>query len=247
LHNMTLGTIENPNYPPNMTDGTGAPLTGAWNFSSTLQLSFDFQSIMYVLKAFGIYSYSDFYIDSDLKFNFKKFVGNNRSYSVNFVFNYKNNTNQTNIIDYNLPRFGQRQVNTLWGIATDTNGVILNDSESDQTSVTEYGTMEGVAAYADVKDKGILKARTAAELPLVGTPDETNVVVVLNQEAAFPIGIWDVGDIVNINIQNKGVNFVDTRRVVGVSVQVHNTGKETTIVQTNKPQAWQYGDSGAAS
>jgi len=247
LKGMTRGTVENPNYPPNMTDSSGSPLTGAWNFSTGLQLSYDFQSVLYVLKSFGIYTYSDLYIDNNLVFNFKKFVGNNRSYSVNFVFNYKNNTNQTNIVDYNLPRLGQRQVNTLWGVATDTNGVVLNDPESLQSSVTSYGMMEGVAAYADVKDKGILKARTTAELPLIATPDETNVVLILNQDAAYPIGMWDVGDIVSINIQNKGVSFVDTRRIVGASVQVHNTGRETTVVQTNQPIPSQYGNAGAAS
>jgi hypothetical protein len=247
LHGMTLGTVENPNFPPNMTDNTGAALTGAWNFSTSLQLSYDFQSVLYVIKSFGIYAYADFYLDSNLVFNFKKFVGNNRSYNVNFVFNQKNNHTSSNIIDYNLPRLGQRQVNALWGIATDTNGVVLNDQESDQASTTTYGLMEGVAAYADVKDKGILKARTAAELPLVATPDETNVMVVLNETAAYPLGTWDVGDIVNINIQNKGVDFTDTRRVVGVTVQVHNTGRETTTVQTNKPLPWQYGNAGGGA
>ena len=247
LHNMTLGTVENPDFPPNMTDNSGTKLTGAWTFSTGLQLSYDFQSVLYVLRSMGIYSYADFYIDNNLVFNFKKFVGNNRSYGVNFVFNYKSGANQSNIVDYNLPRLGQRQVNALWGIATDTNGVVLNDQETSQPSVTDYGIMEGVAAYADVKDKGILKARTTAELPLVATPDETNAIVILNQDAAYPLGTWDVGDIVNINIQNKAVNFVDTRRVVGVSVQVHNTGRETTVVQTNKPLPSQYGDAGAAS
>lgn len=241
LAGMTLGTVENPNFPPNMTDNTGAVLTGGWTFSTNLQLSYDFQSLLYVLQSFGIYAYADFSLDQNLVFNFKKFLGNNRSYDVNFVFNQKNNHMQGNIIDYNLPRLGDRMVNQLWGIATDTNGVVLNDPESDQASITQYGFMESVAAYADVKDKGILKARTTAELPLVSTPDETNVVVVLNESAAYPLGTWDVGDIVNIQIQNKGVNFKDTRRVVGVTVLVHNTGKETTTVQTNKPLPFQYG------
>jgi hypothetical protein len=246
LHGMTIDTIENPNYAPNMTDNTGAALKGAWNFTTNLQLTFDFQSVLYVLSQFGIYAYADFEVDENLKFRFLKFLGNNKSYSVNFVFNQKSNDSQSNIIDYNLPRLGQRQVNDLWGIATDTNGTILNKEKPDQASITRYGFMEGVAAYSDVKDTGILDARTAAELPLISTPDENNVIVVLNETSAYPLGTWDIGDIVNINIQNKAVDFRDTRRVVGVTVMVHNTGRETTTVQTNKPLAWQYGVAGSA-
>lgn len=245
LANMTLGTVENPNYPPNMTDGSGTKLTGAWSFSTSLQLTYDFQSVLYILKSFGIYAYADFYVDSNLVFNFKKFVGNDHHYDVNFTFNKKSGSHPSvgNIIDYNLPRFGQRMVNQLWGIATDTNGKVLNDPETDQASISNYGLMEGVAAYADVKDQNILKARTTAELPLISSPDETNVMVVLNETAAYPLGQWDIGDLVTINIQNNGVSFNDIRRVVGVSVSVHNTGRELTTAQTNKPQPWQYASS----
>lgn len=246
LANMTVGTIENPNYPPNMVDGAGTKLSGAWSFSSNLQLTYDYQTVLYVLKSFGIYAYADFYIDTNLTFNFKKFVGNDHHYDVNFNFTKKAGASQQvgNIIDYNLPRFGQRMVNQLWGIATDNQGKVLNDPETDQTSISTYGLMEGVAAYSDVKDKSILKARTQAELPLIATPDETNAIVVLNETAAYPLGQWDIGDLVTINVQNNSVNFVDTRRVVGVTVVVHNTGREITTVQTNKPQAWQYASIG---
>src|SRR5258708_9582098 len=89
LGSMTLGTVENPNFPPNMADNAGVALTGAWTFSTTLQLTYDFQNILYILRSFGIYSYADFYIDKNLVFNFLKFVGNNRHFDVNFSFNYQ--------------------------------------------------------------------------------------------------------------------------------------------------------------
>lgn len=242
LSTMTLGTIENPNYPPNMTNNSGTKLTGAWSFSTSLQLTYDFQTVLYLLKSFGIYSYSDFYIDNSLVFHFKKFVGNDRHYDVNFKFT-KNNSN---IIDYNLPRLGQRMVNKLYGIATDINGKILNSPQSDQTAITKYGLLEGVAAYADVKDQGILNARTQAELPLVSTPDSTNVIIVLDENAAYPLGVWDIGDIVNMAVSNNGIDFKEIRRVVGVSVDVNDTGREFTTVQSNIPRPWQYKSLGAA-
>lgn len=243
LAGMTLGTVENPNYPPNMTDNTGRKLTGAWSFSSSLQLTYDFQTVLYLLKSFGIYAYADFYIDNSLVFNFKKFVGNDRHYDVNFKFTKLN----SNIIDYNLPRLGQRMVNKLHGIATDTNGKILNYSQSDEAAITKYGLLEGVAAYADIKDQGILNARTRAELPLVSTPDETNAIVVLDETSAYPLGVWDIGDIVNIAVSNNGVSFSEIRRIVGVSVDVNDTGREFTTVQSNIPLPWQYGSSAASS
>lgn len=247
LANMTLGTIENPNFPPNITDSNGALLTGAWTFSSNIQLTYDFQSILYLLKSFGVYSYADFYLDNTLAFNFKRFVGNDHHYDVNFSFNKASSSSAAvgNIIDYNLPRLGQRMVNSLWGIATDNQGKILHKEQRDEPSITEFGLMQGVAPYADVKDQGILNARTQAELPFVSTPDETNVLLVLNETAAYPLGLWDIGDLVTINIQNNAIDFTDIRRVVGATVQVNSTGREITTAQTNKPLAWQYGSSAA--
>lgn len=246
LNGMTIGTIENPNFPPNMTDNTGGKLLGAWAFSTNLQLSYDFHTVLYVLKSFGYYSYADFYLDNSLVFNFKKFVGNDRHYDVSFIFNQQNEQSNSNIIDYNLPRFGQRMVNKLTGIATNTQGVILHKDQSDQTSISTYGLLEGVAAYIDVKDQGILNARTQAELPLVATPDETNAIFILNETAAYPLGLWNIGDIITCSVKNKAVDFSDTRRVVGVTVQVHNTGRETTTVQTNKPLPFQLKSATAA-
>jgi hypothetical protein len=241
LSGLTIGTIENPNYAPNMTDAAGAALIGAWNFSTSLQLTYDFQTILYVLKSFGIYSYADFSIDNNLVFNFQKFIGNDRHYDVSFSFMRHN----SNIIDYNLPRFGQRMANDIYGIATDTNGVILHKEKSDQASIQTNGLMQGTAAYADIKDAGILDARVAAELPLVSSPDETNAMFVLNENASYPLGLWNIGDIVNCQVTNTAVNFKQTRRVVGATVQVDDTGRETTIVQTNIPQDWQYNNVGA--
>src|SRR5581483_7808192 len=87
LADLSLGTIENPNYPPNMTDGNNPPnkLTGAWLFGNGVtapQLTYDFHSVLYVLKSFGAYTYADFNIDSGLRFNFKGFLGNDHHYDV---------------------------------------------------------------------------------------------------------------------------------------------------------------------
>lgn len=241
LSRMTLGAIENPNYPPNMiSDYNSTPLTGAWYFGdgsqATMgpQLQFDYHTIIYILKAFGMYSYADFKIGNDLKFNFKKFYGNNLS--TNLSFNYGK---QGNIIDYNLPRLGMRQTNNLLAIATDPNGVILHVNPTDQSAIGTYGLMEGVAAYSDVKSQSILNARGNAELPFIATPDETNASIYLN-ENGYPLGQYDIGDLITIKVKNIGVDFNQIRRIVGITVVEHETGREHIAIQTNTPLAWQY-------
>ena len=236
LSGMTLGTIENPNYPPNTVDANSNNIGGQpWNFTSYWTLQFDFHSILYILKSFGIYAYADFEIDNNLVFNFKKQIGNNRKYDVTFSY-----ASSGNVLEYNLPRLGDRMANSIVGIATDGNGVILQSTQSDEISKQTYGLMERVTSFADVKAVNALNTRLAAELPLVGTPDETNVQLTLN-EKAYPYGQFDVGDIVTVSIKNKSVNFVDNRRVVGITVDVHETGRETLVVQTNHPIAGQFG------
>lgn len=240
LGNMTVGTIQNPNYPPNMTDANGNPLTGAWAFVAlTNQLQFDYQTVLYCIQQMAIYTVADFYVDSSLAFNFVKFHGRNKQNSVQFRFFQQSGQAQSNIVSYNLPRLGQQTVNHIWGVATDDTGVILHKDQPDSASITTYGLMEGVAAYNNVSNAGILSARVANELPLVSKPVTLAATVVLNETTAYPLGVWDIGDIVNLDIQNNSVVFNNNMRVVGVSVAVHNTGREFTTVQTNTPLDWQ--------
>lgn len=239
LSNLTLGTITNPNYPSNMTDGNNPPKTlkGAWSFgngTAAPELQYDFTPVLTVLQDFGIYSYSDFYMTNGLVFNFVPFKGNNLTKQVNFFWGGNQNL-ATNIVDYNIPRLGQRMYNSLWGIATDPNGNVLHYNSTDQSSITTYGYIEGVAAYADVKDQATLNARLEAELPLISAPDTSAISITLNERADYTLGMYDVGDIVSINIQNRGVSFSDVRRIVGITVSLNGTGRETTTVQTNKP------------
>lgn len=239
---ISTGTVENPNYPPNMTDGNNPakPLTGAWNFGDGVSaplLQYDFQTVLYVLKSFAAYTYADFYIDESLKFNFVKFQGNDRHYDVNFVWGRHGNA-----IDFNLPRLGQRQFNDLYGIASDANGKIYTYEQTDQTSIHNMGLLEGVAAYSDVKDQATLNARLQAELPLISNPEQTAVTFTLDG-GAYPLGLYDIGDIVNTQVNHTAINYSATKRIVGISVDLNSTGRELTTVQLNTPLPWQYGAS----
>lgn len=243
LKNLTLGTIENPDYPQGLTsDANGTPLTGPWSFGESStglpgpSLQYDYHTMLYVLKAFGNYTYSDFEIDSNLKFNFKKFLGAKQQDKLTFSYG-----NQGNIVDYNAPRFGQRMMNKVTAIATDPNGVIISSDLSDENSVVNYGLLEGVAAYSDVKGAGILSSRAKAELPLVSTPDESNITIYLN-EKSYPLGMYNVGDLVTVKIKDINIDLSQIRRIVGYTIIQHNTGRETIALQTNSPYDWQLGE-----
>lgn len=228
IYGLTIRTITNPNYPEGFTNASGAPLTGAWSFSDFLTLQFDYHTVYYVLKAFGVYTNSDFEIDENLNFDFKPFIGTNRQ---NVVFEYGT---RGNIVDYNLPRLGKRMRNNLWGIAADTDGKILHVNQSDNSSVNTYGLLQGADAFADVKDLNFLKKRVNETLNFTKTFNDAPVNVVLD-EKGFPLGLYNIGDIVTVKIKDHIIDYNQPRRIVGITVNLHNTGREMTTVQTNAP------------
>jgi len=226
LSGLTVGTIDNPNYPDNFTTAAGAPLTGAFTFSSDVVLQFDYHKVLYVLQQFGIYTNCDFEIDENLNFNFRTFLGN-KSQAVTFLYGTTGN-----IVDYDLPRHGERVANDLTGIGSTPAGVILHAEKTDETSKNQFGLLEDAVAFADVKDNNALTARLAAQLRLTSSPEVSPINLVLNEKADM-FGTFGVGDIVTTNI-NDGPNvYKGPRRVVGSTVNLHNTGRELTTVQTN--------------
>jgi hypothetical protein len=226
---VSSANIENPNYPTGFSDANGIALTGGWTFTDFITLQFDYHTVLYVLKAFGIYASCDFEIDENLNFYFKPFIGNKQT---DVTFRYGT---QGNIVDYNSPRYGRRMVNDLWGIAADTNGKILHVEQKDIASEQTYGLLQGAEAFGDVKDQNFLKTRINESLNLTKTPDDSPVNILLD-EKAYPLGQYDIGDIVTIQIKDHIIDFNQPRRIVGITANVHNTGREMVTVQSNKPK-----------
>lgn len=229
LSGLTLGTIENPDYPKNFTTSAGADLTGAWSFSSDVVLQFDYHSVLYVLKQFGIYTNADFEITDGLVFNFEKFLGNKQP-GMGFVYG-----RQGNMVDYNLPRLGARVTNDLFGIASTPDGTILHAEKTDEVSKDEFGLLQDSTSFTDVKDKNALTARLSEQLRLTSTPEISPANFVLN-EKAFPVGQYNVGDLVTAKVVDGAINYKEVRRAVGYTVNVHETGREIVTVQTNRPR-----------
>lgn len=229
LAGLTLGTIENPDYPNNFTTADGTALTGEWNFSSSVVLQFDYQSVLYVLKAFGVYANADFRLTPDLQFEFKKFLGN-KNPGITFIYG-----TQGNVVDYDVPRLGSRMANDIVGIATDPNGLVLHAEKSDSTSLSEYGLLQDSATFADVKDNNALNARLTAQLRLTSKPDAAPLNFLLN-EKAYPLGQYDIGDLVTGKIQDGAIDYTGVRRIAGITVSLHGTGREMITGQTNAPR-----------
>lgn len=229
LNSLTAGTIENPDFPANFRTAAGAALTGAWSFSDDVVLQFDYQSVLYAIKAFGIYANADFEITPGLVFDFKKFLGNKLP-GISFEYG-----NRGNITDYNAPRFGSRMVNDMFGIATTPEGVVLHAEKTDDVSKLTYGLMQGAKAFGDVKDQNALTARLAEEVFLIKTPEDSPLNLVLN-EKAYPYGQYGLGDLVSVKIKDGAINYTAVKRIVGITVNLHNTGRDVITVQTNNPR-----------
>lgn len=232
LASLTISSanIENPDFPLNFKNSSGVALTGGWNFSTDVTLQFDYHSVYYVLKAFGLYANCDFEIDESLNFYFKKYIGNKNT---GLTFDYGV---QGNIINYNLPRLGRRMVNNLWGIAADTDGKVLHANQVDTASINTYGLLQSSKAYADVKDLNFLKSRMAEELQFTKDPTTTPVNVVLNENATR-MGSFGLGDMVTVRIKDHIIDFNQPRRIVGITTTIHNTGRKIIVCQTNAIRA----------
>lgn len=226
---FTIGTIENPNYPANYTDTNGSPMTGSWTFSSSLTLQYDYRSALYVIGSMAQYVGYDFEVTHDKVFNFKNFIGNRVS---NKTFRYGVGGN---LLDYNLPRYGERMANVLTGVAADFGNQILHVEQSDTASVGTYGKVHDVAAYIDVKNTNALKSRLNEELRLISTP-ESEVHLELNDKAP-QLGEYNIGDIITIDIDDGVVQYRNKeRRIVGINITVSNNGSDKITLITNKPK-----------
>lgn len=229
LANMTIGTVENPQYPNNFSKSDGTALTGDWNFTSDIIMQFDYHTVLHVLKSFGNVSNMDFELTNDLVFNFKKFIGTAR---LDTGFTYGT---FGNIVDYNVPRLGKRMVNDMYGLAADDIGNAIRFQETDSVSINTYGLLEGSNAYLDITNANVLHNRLAEELRFLKTPNTAPVNVILDDKT-YALGTWKIGDVVHVKIKDNVIDYDANRRIVGITTTVHNTGKELVAVQTNQPR-----------
>jgi hypothetical protein len=128
----------------------------------------------------------------------------------------------------------------MWGIAADTSGKVLHVNQRDSVSVNTYGILQKADAFADVKDANFLKTRVNESLQFLKTPDDSPINIILD-EKSYPQGQWGLGDIVTVKIKDNIIDYNKPRRIVGITVTLHNIGKETITIQTNSPRSQDMG------
>jgi hypothetical protein len=228
LSRITIGQIENPNFPANYTQSDGSALTGTWTFSSNMTLQYDYRDVLFVIGSLAMYPACDFEVTKDLVFNFKQYIGNRQP---NVIFEY---SNWGSVSDYDAPLLGERMANDLTGVAADFGNQILHSNKTDETSVAEYGRIQDVAAYIDVKNINALRSRLTEELRLISKPD-AELHLTLNDKA-YPLGQYGLGDTVRVKIEDEIISVDQLRRVVGIVVRVDANGSEGIRLITNKPK-----------
>lgn len=228
LASLTNGTIDNPTFPADYKDSAGTTLSGTWTFSPTFTVKFDYRPILYVLQVLGAYANFDFEVDENMIFSFQQFLGN-RKPEIKFFYGTTGN-----IANYDAPLDGDTMANYIIGVAADNQFNILHADVTDSASIATYGKIAGVAAYADVKNTNLLKSRIREELNLVAVPDQ-EVHIVLNDKA-YPMGVYDIGDTVTVQISDHLIDIDEQRRIVGIEVAVLTTGEEKITLITNKPK-----------
>jgi len=228
ISSITVGTIDNPNFPANYTKVDNTPLTGAWTFSSDMTLQYDYRDTLYLIASMASYPACDYELTNSLVFNFRTFLGTRQP---KLCFKYGPNGN---VLDYNIPRDGERMANSLMGVAADFGNQILHVEKADEASVNTYGKIQDVAAFIDVKNTNALRSRLTEELRLISTPD-SEIQLTLNNKA-YPFGQYGIGDIVTVDIQDGVISFKEQRRIVGVDIRVDNAGGDSVTLFTNRPK-----------
>lgn len=232
IQSMTLGQIDNPAFPPGFTDINRHDISGQpWTFSSDFFLRFDFKDLLYVVNALAMYSKYDFNLDSNLVFTFVKRIGSDKP---ELVFEF---AQYGMIEDFNAPLDGKNQTNHILALAADNDTKLLKlDVPRDQASIDKYGILDGVAAFADAKNINVLQSRLSEQLRLDSTPD-AELSVQLN-ERAYPLGQYILGDNATFRVNYGGIHYDGLRQIVGVTTKLHNVGKETITLKTNKPRTY---------
>ncbi len=225
---LTVGTINNPDFPSDFKDAAGTTLSGTWTFSDNFQIKFDYRSILYVLQTFGMYCNFDFELTNAMVFNFKQTIGNKQP-DLRFTYGEFGN-----IEDYDTPLDGDGMANFIQGVAADNDFNIIKADVQDASSIALYGKISAIAAYADVKNANLLKSRIREELNLAKTPD-AEIHVTLN-DRAYPQGVYDIGDTIPIKVSDHVISTNSQRRIVALEVTVKDTGDESVRLLTNKPR-----------
>jgi hypothetical protein len=217
ISDLTIGTIENPNYPWENT---------SWTFTINIMVRYEWADMFQVINSLADMSNADWYVTKDKVFNFVVQAGRDRN-DVSLRFGRGGN-----VEDYDSPLDGTNMVNDLYASSLDKDGSnIIHSNKSDTSTYSDYGRLFGSMIFSDHLSQEMLENRTKILLNLNKKPN-TEISLQLNDKA-LPFGVYELGDLVNVEIKDGPINEFQKRRVIGWKVELLNNGVEQVSIITN--------------
>jgi len=216
---VTLGTIDNPVYP---WDGTTP-----WTFSDVYQFKLVYSNLFSAINTFSDVTRADWNIDYNGVFNFKQQIGADRT---DVAFKYGKGGN---VVAFDSPLDGSNMVNDFMLIAQSQDGSNLVKSPKNDTSTYSlYGDLWGVKGISDMISQNFSDQK-AQHIFNLNKSFDTQLFLDLAGNA-MPVGSWDLGDKVNVDIQDGPISFNKKVRIIGWKTTVSDLGVERTQLITNQ-------------
>jgi len=189
---------------------------GATDIVTAVNLTFGNQDALTVLKKVADVTAGQYIVDTDRKLYFKSVIGDDLSASVSFIYNVVN-PELANILAFNVSDDGDDIFTKAYG-KSDT----LSSTKTNTTLKNKYGTLE---TY-----KNFRVANVQADLDAL-TNNEINDALYSPQLDLSPdvVDNFYVGDIVNIEINNKLVSISGNYQIVEKSIKIVNGQKMITV------------------
>jgi hypothetical protein len=220
IHDFTVGTITNPDYP-------WAKET-AWTFTTNLFMEFQHQDLFSVISSMANASNADFTVSDDKVFDFKPSIGTTRN-DVTITFGRGGNCD-----DYDSPLDGEGMFNEIVCASFNSTGgsIIRSNVMSDTSLYTDYHRLWAGFMFDESLSPDTLNER-AKRLLLLNKIANAQVDLVLN-EKAMPMGTYNLGDYIRVNINDGPISFNKERRIIGWKVSVMSNGVERTTLVTSE-------------
>jgi len=188
---------------------------------TAVNLTFGNQDALTVLKKVSDVTVGQYIVDIDRKLYFKSVIGDDLSASVSFIYNVVN-PELANILAFNVSDDGDDIFTKAYG-KSDT----LSSTKTNATLKTKYGTLETYKNFRVANVQADLDALTDNEIAdaLYSPQLDLSPDVVDN---------FYVGDIVNIEINNKLVSISGNYQIVEKSIKIVNGQKMITIKINSK-------------
>lgn len=206
----------------NSIDNTGITLGDIDTFAN-INMTFNQQNILSVIQAIAEVCQAQYRVDENHKLIFKSTIGIDKSDTLKFRYNILQ-PQLANILNFDVEDNGDNLVSRSQGKSDP-----LLSTQDDASLITKYGVIEEFNTFSNANTQAILDKQTLSALSdTLYTP---TITITPDQDDNF-----DIGDIVNIDIQNKLVSISNDFQILEKSVKIVNSQKQISIKINKLPQ-----------